>query len=95
MTTLTPPDMPDLERAVELLRDFGAIWDAATLREKKKIVHTLLETVELDMDRGPVVAIEPKAEFATLFEMMVIGKVKDNDSVPNIVVLPPGTELVG
>jgi hypothetical protein len=51
--------MPDLERAAELLRDFGTLWDGATLQERRQIVHTLLQAVYLDSgERGPVVAIE-------------------------------------
>ena len=69
LTTLTPPTMPNLERAAKYLQDFGQIWDAATAQEQRQIVHTLLETVYLDADRGPVVAIEPKAEFAPLFAL--------------------------
>jgi site-specific DNA recombinase len=69
LAALTPPAMPDLERAAELLQDFGAIWDAATIRERREIVHTLLESVELDAERGPVVAIRPKPEFAVLFDL--------------------------
>ncbi len=70
LATLIPPALPDLEKAAELLRDFGAIWDAATPRERRQIVHTLLETVYLDAERGPVVAIEPKPEFASLFDLV-------------------------
>jgi len=69
LAALTPPAMPDLARAAELLQDFGAIWNAATPRERRRVVHTLLETVYLDAERGPVVAIEPKAEFSALFDL--------------------------
>jgi len=70
LATLTPPAMPDLARAADLLQDFGVIWDAATPQERRQIVHTLLEAVYLDSGEcGPVVAIEPKAEFATLFDL--------------------------
>ena len=69
--TLVPPAIPDLERAAELLGDFGAIWDAAELRERKQIVHALLEAVYLDSGaRGPIVAIQPRAEFAPLFSLV-------------------------
>ena len=85
---LTPPMMPDLERAAELLRDFGTLWDGATLQERRQIVHTLLQTVYLDSgEKGPVVAIEPKSEFAPLFEML--GSGVDGD----IVLLKPGAEF--
>ena len=50
LAALRPPAMPDLERAAELLQGFGAIWDAATPRERRQVVHTLLETVYLDAE---------------------------------------------
>jgi len=53
LLALTPPVMPDLEWAAEILQDFGRIWEAATLKERRQIVHTLLEAVYLDADRGP------------------------------------------
>ncbi len=88
LVTLTPPAMPDLERAAELLRDFGAIWEAETLQERRKTVHYLLSKVYLDSgDQGPVVAIEPKAEFASLFGMIEPGE----DG--GITILEPGAEL--
>jgi hypothetical protein len=93
LLALTPPVMPDLEWAAEMLQDFGRIWDAATPKERRQIVHTLLETVYLDADHGPVVAIEPKAEFAPLFEMVDLGKVESDNSVEGIIILPPGAEL--
>jgi len=62
--------MPDLKEVAELLQDFRAIWDAATPRERKQIVHTLLEAVYLDAERGPVVAIEPKPEYEALFRLV-------------------------
>lgn len=70
LAALAPPELPDLEAAAALLADFGAIWEAATARERRCIVHTLLETVYLDAERGPVVAVEPKAEFAPLFDVI-------------------------
>jgi site-specific DNA recombinase len=72
LEALRPPVMPDLERAAELFEDFGAIWDEATPKERKQIVHCLLETVYLDAEEGPVVAVEPRPEFAALFEVLVV-----------------------
>lgn len=88
LVSLTPPAMPDLEWAAELLQDFGRIWDAATLQERRKIVHALLETVYLDAERRPVVAIEPRADFAPLFEM-VAHKLGDDGPI----MLKPGEVL--
>ena len=90
LVTLTPPEMPDLEQAVEVLRDFERIWKAETLQERRKTVHRLLAKVYLDSGKwGPVVAIEPKAEFASLFGMMEPGE----DG--GIMILEPGAELEG
>jgi hypothetical protein len=70
LVSLTPPAMPNLERAAALLQDFGAIWDAAEPKERKQIAHTLLEAVYLDSgEEGPVVAIRPRAEFEALFDL--------------------------
>ena len=63
--------MPDLERAAKLVAIFGLVWEAATPEERKQVVHTLFEAVYLDSgSSGPPVAVEPKAELATLFGMM-------------------------
>jgi hypothetical protein len=70
LVSLTPPAMPNLERAAALLQDFGAIWDAAEPKERKQIAHTLLEAVYLDSgEEGPVVAIRPRTEFGPLFDL--------------------------
>jgi site-specific DNA recombinase len=86
LAILTPPAMPDLEQAAEVLQNFGKIWEVATLQERRQIVHSLLETVYLDAEYGPVVAIELRAEFAALFEMLVY---EPDDDGP--VILKPGT----
>jgi hypothetical protein len=52
-----------------------------------------LETVYLDAERGPVLAIEPKAEFAALFEMMDPGKAESGSSADDITILSAGAEL--
>jgi hypothetical protein len=93
LLALTPPAMHDLEGAAEILQDFERIWEAATPKERRQIVYTLLETVYLDADRGPVVAIEPKAEFAPLFETMAAGEGEQSEIVDTIVILAPGAVL--
>jgi len=71
---LIPPAMSDLERAVELLSNFGTIWDAAPLRERKQIVRKLIEAIFLDCGvKGPIVAVQPKVEFAPLFALVASG----------------------
>lgn len=98
LDALDPPRMPDLARAAELLGDFGRIWDAATPEERRQIVRTLLAKVYLDADRGPVVAIEPKPEYAPLFELAQSQILSAGDSRPvgpagYIVILPPGARV--
>jgi len=83
LDALAPPVVPDLEKAAELLGDFGAIWQAATPLEKKQIAGTLLQAVYLDADRGPVVAIEPKSEYAALFGLMA------EQESPRLLVMSP------
>jgi hypothetical protein len=84
--------MPDLEWAAVLLQDFGRIWDAATPMERRQIVHALLETVYLNAEQRPVVAIEPKAEFAPLFGMVAAGEAGDNGLADSIIILSPDAE---
>lgn len=69
LAALIPPAMPNLEQAAELLGNLEPIWDGATPDERKQITQMLIEAVYLDAEEGPVVAIEPKAEYRTLFEM--------------------------
>jgi len=40
LAILTPPTLPGLKRAAELLQDFGTTCDATKLREKKKILRS-------------------------------------------------------
>jgi hypothetical protein len=94
LADLTPPELPDLQRAAEPLEDFGTIWDGATPKERKQIVHTLLEAVYLDSgDDGPLVAVEPRAEFAPLFEMMGVGDGEDSEVASRIPILAPGENI--
>ena len=93
LAALVPPALPDLERAAALLRDFGKLWDAATPPERKQILQTLLAAVYLDVDRGPVVAVEPRAQFAALFAMMRPGVATKVGPAGDITILNPGEAL--
>ena len=95
LAVLTPSEMPDLELAAALLQNFGEIWQAATSSERRQIAHSLLNAVYLDVDQGPVVAIEPKAEFAPLFELAKVSLVGLTPVAPasDIIILSPGAEL--
>jgi hypothetical protein len=74
LAALIPPDLPDPTQAASLLRNIDSIRDAAKPKERREIVQTLAEAVYLDAEEGPVVAIEPKAEYRALFEMAGITK---------------------
>ena len=71
VAALTPPVLPDLERAAELIGNFGVIWDAASLAEQGRLIKTLLAAIHIDQttEREVIVKLEPRKEFAMLFEM--------------------------
>jgi hypothetical protein len=82
LAELSPREMRDLERAVRLVQDFGVIWDGTTPDERKRVVHTLFEAVYLDSgEHGPLVAVEPRAEFGMLFDMLKIPGVGRNQEL--------------
>ncbi len=93
LAALVPPALPDLERAAALLRDFSKLWEAATPPERKQILQTLLAAVYLDTERGPVVAVEPRAQFAALFAMMRPGGETKFGPAGDILILDPGEAL--
>jgi site-specific DNA recombinase len=72
LAALIPPLMPDLEQAAELLQNIGPILEAATSEERREFMQILLEAVYLDAEKGPAVAIEPRAEYRALFDMVEI-----------------------
>jgi len=65
LTALTPPTMPDLERAAALIVSFDVIWNAASLAERGRLIKTLLAAVHLDQhpEREVSVRLVPKKEF--------------------------------
>lgn len=93
LAALVPPALPDLERAAALLRDFSKLRDAATPPERKQILQTLLAAVYLDVEHGPVVAVEPRAQFAALFAMMRPGDKSEVGPAGDITILSPGEAL--
>ena len=93
LAALLPPAMPYLERAAALLRDFSKLWDAATPPERRQILQTLLAAVYLDVEHGPVVAVEPRAQFAALFAMMRPGGKSAVGPAGDIMILNPGEGL--
>ncbi|MCZ7569728.1 MAG: hypothetical protein M5U01_14260 [Ardenticatenaceae bacterium] len=68
LTALRPAHIPDLEMAAGLFQDFQGNWEAATDEEKKVILHTLLDGVYLDSEKG-VTKIVVKAEYRPFFDL--------------------------
>ena len=73
LAALLPAPAPNLERAAEMLQNFGAIWQAARPEERRSILRTLLDAVYLDAENGPVTAIQPKPDLAVLFTLTQAG----------------------
>jgi DNA invertase Pin-like site-specific DNA recombinase len=91
LQTLEPPDLPDMERAAKILQDVGTLWDTATLQEKRELAHTLLNKLYLDKEDGPIMAVGPRPEFETLFEILQHETVR----LPNgIQLLAPGESFI-
>lgn len=64
--SLVLPDNPQLIEAGELLENLEALWEAATLTEKRDITRLLLEEMYVDVKTGTIVSIKPKAAFRLL-----------------------------
>jgi site-specific DNA recombinase len=93
LAALSPLNLPDLEEAGRILQNFGLIWDAATDKERQRILQILLNAVYLDSgERGPVVAVEPKADFGPLFEVVKIIR-SETDPTCKIAILSPGASM--
>ena len=53
-----------------LLEDLPALWGAATLGERRRLLLTMLEAVYVDtVEEKTVVAIRPRPAFRPLFEI--------------------------
>jgi hypothetical protein len=93
LAALRPLNLPDLEEAGRMLQNFGLIWEAATGKERQRILQILLNAVYLDSgERGPVVAIEPKADFGPLFEIVQASH-SGTDPACKIAILSPGASM--
>ena len=66
---LRPVEHFDLERAAQVLQNFDALWDAATLAEREEIARGMIE--RLYTFEGKIVAIEPKSDFYPLLTIAV------------------------
>jgi len=67
---LVVPGVDSAKEAGELLGDLPALWEAATLSEKRRLLITMLDAVYVDtVDEKAIVAIRPKPAFRPLFEI--------------------------
>lgn len=68
LAKLSPPDAVNVERAAELLRDFGALWDRFTLIERKRLLREIVEKI-IVKDRQ-LVEIVFKPTFSSLLSQL-------------------------
>ncbi len=67
---LVIPGVNSAKEAGKLLEDLPALWEAATLAERRKLLLTMLDGVYVDtVDEKAIVAIRPKPAFRPLFEI--------------------------
>lgn len=64
ISQLRPVKHFDLERAAEVMQNFGALWDAAVLAEREEIARGMIE--HLFTFEGKITTIEPKPDFYPL-----------------------------
>ena len=70
LDAVQPVALPDLDKAAALLSSIGAIWQQATDTERTNIARALLEKVWIKQNK--IVALEPRATFYDLFQMLEI-----------------------
>ena len=64
------PGVDAAKEAGMLLEDLPALWEAAKLTERRKLLLTMLEAVYVDtVEEKAIVAIRPKPAFRPLFEV--------------------------
>jgi len=64
------PGVDSAKEAGKLLEDLPALWEAATLAERRKLLLTMLDGVYVDtVDEKAIVAVRPKPAFRPLFEI--------------------------
>ena len=52
-----------VEKAGEFLENFGKLWESASVKEKNRLLRTVLRGVYVDYDRREIVSIEPQEAF--------------------------------
>ena len=85
---LVIPGVDAAKEAGMMLETLPALWEAATLTERRKLLLTMLDAVYIDtVEEKAVVAIRPKPAFQPLFE---IATTRDGSDVILINEPPPG-----
>jgi len=72
------PGVDSAQEAGELMQDLPALWEEATVSERRKLLLTMLDAVYVDtVDTKAIVAIRPKPAFHALFEIATTRKGSD------------------
>jgi hypothetical protein len=68
----TPTNLPNLERAAQLLNDLPTLWshDGVTLKQRESLVQEVFNKITID--GKTLESIEPKPEYAPLFATVVV-----------------------
>ena len=78
IASLVVPGVDATKQAVDLLENLPALWEEATLSERRKLLLTMLEAVYVDtVDQKSIVSIQPKPAFQPLFEIATSRKGSD------------------
>lgn len=64
LVELSPAQAFDVERAAQVLQNFGELWQAATLAEREEIARSMIERIFVFC--GKITALEPKPDFYPL-----------------------------
>lgn len=67
MDALTIPEVDAAATAAELLENSGKLWEAATVKQRNKMLTAMLEAVLIDPVAKKVVGIVPRPAFRDLF----------------------------
>ena len=91
LSGLVIPDVDSAKEAGELIEDLPALWEEATVSERRKLLLTLLDAVYVDtVDDKAIVAIRPKPAFQALLEIATTRKgrniVLNKQDAPELIV---------
>ena len=97
----TPIEMPNMERAAQLLNEMPALWQhpGVTNKQRESLVQEVFNKISIDGDA--LVTVEPKPEYAPLFAEMLthtLNGYREFDSPPsppNHTILPSGIIVMG